>query len=138
MGSGGVNEPPGSRESAAGVASYPHPFGAGTTTRFTPTGSASGGVRIFDASGKLRRTVSAAHVAAVVGDGKDRRGQETGPGAYLCRYGSAALAVPRLRQDGLELRPARCGAVPLLGAGSRSGLRGRDYEDLLCLSVDCH
>jgi hypothetical protein len=30
-------------------------------------------------------------------DGKDSRGQETGPGVYFCRYGSGALTVTRLR-----------------------------------------
>ncbi len=97
VGTGGVNETPGTHENVAGITSFPNPFSAATTIRFAPTGSASGGVRIFDASGKLVRTLAAAHVASVTWDGKDSRGQETGPGIYFCRYGSAALAVTRLR-----------------------------------------
>jgi plastocyanin len=97
VGTGGVNETPGKAENAAGIVSFPNPFSAGTTIRFAPTGSASGGVRVFDASGKLVRTLQAAHATSVIWDGKDSRGQETGPGVYFCRYGSGALAVTRLR-----------------------------------------
>jgi flagellar hook assembly protein FlgD len=52
---------------------------------------------VFDASGKLVRTLPAAHRTSVNWDGKDSRGQETGPGVYFCRYGSGALTVTRLR-----------------------------------------
>ena len=97
VGSGGVNETPGAGKNADGIGGFPNPFSAATTIRFAPTGSASGGVRIFDASGKLVRTLDAAHVASVTWDGRDSRGQETGPGVYFCRYGSGALAVTRLR-----------------------------------------
>ena len=97
VGSGGVNETPGAGKNADGVVSFPNPFSAATTIRFAPTSSASGGVRIFDASGKLVRTLDAAHVASVTWDGRDSRGQETRPGVYFCRYGSGALAVTRLR-----------------------------------------
>jgi plastocyanin len=97
VGAGGVNETPGTRGSVAGIASYPNPFSAATTIRFAPTGSASGGVRVFDAAEKLVRTLSAAHATSVTWDGKDSRGQETGPGVYFCRCGSDALVMTRLR-----------------------------------------
>ncbi|MCX6843979.1 MAG: plastocyanin/azurin family copper-binding protein [candidate division WOR-3 bacterium] len=96
VGAGGVNEAPGAPENVAGIASFPNPFSATATIRFAPAGSASG-VTVFDASGRLVRTLPAAHVAFVTWDGKDSRGQETGPGVYFCRYGSGALAVTRLR-----------------------------------------
>ena len=94
---GGVNEAPGTGRNVDGIASFPNPFGATTTIRFAPTGSASGGVRVFDAAGKLVRILEAAHVESVTWDGKDSRGRETGPGVYFCRYGSGALAVTKLR-----------------------------------------
>ena len=97
VGTGGVNETPGMPEKVAVIASFPNPFRAGTTIRFVPTGSASGDVMVFDASGKLVRTLPAARAASVTWDGKDRRGQETGPGVYFCRCGSGALVLTRLR-----------------------------------------
>jgi plastocyanin len=97
VGSGGVSEAPGTGKNSAGIASLPNPFTATTTIRFAPAGSASGGVTVFDASGRLVRTLAAAHATSVIWDGKDSRGQETGPGVYFCRYGSAALAVTKLR-----------------------------------------
>ena len=97
VGASGVNETPGTDRNVDGIASFPNPFSAATTIRFAPTGSAFGSVRVFDASGKLVRTLPAAHAASVTWDGKDSRGQETGPGVYFCRYGSGALAVTRLR-----------------------------------------
>jgi plastocyanin len=97
VGAGGVNETPVTRGSVAGIASYPNPFSAAITIRFAPTGSASGGVRVFDASGKLVRTFDAAHVTSLVWDGRDDRGLETGAGVYLCRCGSNALVMTRLR-----------------------------------------
>jgi plastocyanin len=97
VGAGGVNETPGTGANAAGITSFPNPFRAGTTLRFAPTGSAAVDVRVFDASGKLVRTLPAAHVTSVTWDGRDNQGEETGPGVYFCRYGSGALAVTRLR-----------------------------------------
>ena len=97
VGTGGVNETPGMPEEAAGIASLPNPFSAGTTIRLAPTGSVSCDVKVFDASGKLMRTLPAAHVTFVTWDGKDNRGQETGPGVYFCRCGSGALALTKLR-----------------------------------------
>ena len=93
----GVNETPGAGRDVNGIASLPNPFRTGTTIRFTPTESASGSVRVFDASGELVRTLPAAHAASVTWDGRDSRGRETGPGVYFCRYGSGAMAVTRLR-----------------------------------------
>ena len=95
VGTSGVNETPG--KTATGLASFPNPFRARTSIRFAPTGSASGCVSVFDASGKLVRALPAARATSVTWDGKDSSGQPTGPGVYFCRYGSAALAVTRLR-----------------------------------------
>jgi plastocyanin len=97
VGTGGVNEAPGATEDVAGIASFPNPFSTATTIRLAPTSHARGDVRVFDASGKLVRTLEAAHGASVTWDGKDSRGLETGPGVYFCRYGSSALALTRLR-----------------------------------------
>jgi len=97
VGTGGVNETPGTAENVAGVASFPNPFSATTTIRLAPTGAARRGVRLFDASGRLVRTLEAADGSFVVWDGTDNRGQETGPGVYFCEYGSGVLAVTRLR-----------------------------------------
>jgi hypothetical protein len=97
VGSGGVNETPGPRESVTGAESYPNPFRTATTIRFAPSASTSSEVRVFDASGKLIRTLQAAHSTSVTWDGKDSRGQEAGPAVYFCRYGSGALAVTKLR-----------------------------------------
>jgi plastocyanin len=97
VGASGVNETPGTGKNVDGIASFPDPFRSATTIRFAPAGSGSGSVRVFDASGKLVRTLPAAHATSVTWDGKDRRGQETGPGVYFCRYGSSTLAVTRLR-----------------------------------------
>jgi len=95
VGATGVNETPG--KTVTGLAGFPNPFRAGTSIRFAPTGSALDCVRVFDAVGKLVRTLPAARAASVTWDGKDSRGQETGPGVYLCRRGSGVLAVTRLR-----------------------------------------
>jgi plastocyanin len=95
VGASGVDETEGPGLNA--FTALPNPFRAGTTVRFAPTGSASGSLRMFDASGKLVRTLPLAHAAPVTWDGKDSRGQETGPGVYFCRYGSGSLAVTRLR-----------------------------------------
>lgn len=97
VGASGFYETPGTGKNADGMASFPNPFSAATTIRFAPTGSTSGGVRVFDASGKLVRMLPAAHAASVTWDGRNSRGQETGPGVYFCRYGSGTLAVTRLR-----------------------------------------
>ena len=97
VGTSGVNEMPGAGENAAGFASSPNPFSAATTIRLAPTGVTRGGVRVFDASGKLVRTLETTDGSFVVWDGTDDRGQETGPGVYFCEYGSRALAVTRLR-----------------------------------------
>ena len=97
VGANGVNETPGTGRNVDGIESFPNPFSAATTIRFAATGAASGSVRVFDASGKLVRTLPAAHALSVTWDGRDSRGQETGPGVYFCRYGSGALAVTRLR-----------------------------------------
>jgi plastocyanin len=95
VGTTGVDETPG--KTVTGLASFPNPSRAGTSIRFAPTGPASGCVRVFDALGKLVRTLPAEHATSVTWDGKDNSGQETGPGVYFCRYGSGALAVTRLR-----------------------------------------
>jgi plastocyanin len=97
VGASGTSETPGAAGSVARIASFPNPFSVATTIRFAPTGSASSSVRVFDASGKLVRTLPSARGTSVTWDGKDSRGQETGPGVYFCRYGSGALAVTRLR-----------------------------------------
>ena len=97
VGASGVSETPGTGENADVLAGFPNPFRSATTIRLAPTGSASGRVTVFNASGKLVRTLPVAHALSVAWDGKDSRGQETGPGVYFCRYGSAALAVTRLR-----------------------------------------
>jgi hypothetical protein len=96
VGTGGVNETPGTGKNAAGIAGFPNPFRTGTTIRFAPTGSAFASVNVLDASGKLVRTLPA-HATSVTWDGRDSRGRETGPGVYFCRYGSGVLAVTRLR-----------------------------------------
>jgi plastocyanin len=95
VGTTGVSETPG--KTATGLASFPNPFRAGTSIRFAPSGSAAGCVRVFDALGKLVRTLPAARATSVTWDGRDSRGQEAGPGVYLCRFGSGVLAVTRLR-----------------------------------------
>jgi plastocyanin len=97
VGASGVNESPGTAGNVAGIASSPNPFSVATTIWFAPTGSASSSVRVFDASGKLVRTLPAARGTSVIWDGKDDRGQETGPGVYFCRHGSGALAMTKLR-----------------------------------------
>ncbi|MCX6843981.1 MAG: hypothetical protein NTX53_17090 [candidate division WOR-3 bacterium] len=56
-----------------------------------------GDVKVFDAPGKLVRTLPAARAASVTWDGKDNWGQETGPGVYFCRCGASALTVTKLR-----------------------------------------
>ena len=96
-GASGVNETPGPGRTVDGIVSFPNPFSTKTTIRFAPAGSASDGVSVFDASGKLVRTFQARHATSVVWDGRDGRGQKTGPGVYFCRYGSGALAVTKLR-----------------------------------------
>jgi len=97
VGTGGVNEAPGRPGERAGIASFPNPFSAGTTIRLAPTGSVSSDVKVFDASGKLVRTLPASRAESVTWDGRDSRGHETGPGVYFCRCGSGALALTRLR-----------------------------------------
>jgi hypothetical protein len=95
VGTSGVDETQGPGLNA--FTAFPNPFRAGTTVRFAPTSSASGGLSVFDASGKLVRTLPLARATSVAWDGKDNQGQETGPGVYFCRYGSRSLAVTRLR-----------------------------------------
>ena len=97
VGASGVNEEPGSTENAPHIAGFPNPFGRTITLRLLPTRGGRGSVRLFDASGKLVRTLWPAAGASVVWDGTDNRGREAGPGVYFCRYGSSALAVTRLR-----------------------------------------
>jgi plastocyanin len=97
VGAGGVNETPSTGKNVDGIASFPDPFRSATTIRFAPAGSGSGSVRVFDASGKLVQTLPAARGTSVIWDGRDSRGQETGPGVYFCRYGSDALVMTRLR-----------------------------------------
>jgi plastocyanin len=97
VGASGVNETPGTRKNAARLAGSPNPFRVATTIRLAPTGVARGGVRVFDASGKLVRTIETANGPSVVWNGTDDRGRETGPGVYFCEYGSGALTVTRLR-----------------------------------------
>lgn len=97
VGTGGVNETPGTCRNSDGIVSYPNPFRARMTMRVVPSGSVWGSVEVFNASGKLVRTLPVAQTKSVIWDGKDDGGQETGPGVYFCRYGSGALAVTRLR-----------------------------------------
>jgi plastocyanin len=97
VGASGANETPRADENSAGMASFPDPFRYATTIRFAPAGPGSGSVRVFDASGKLVRTLPAAHVTSVTWDGRNSQGRETGPGVYFCRYAAGALAVTRLR-----------------------------------------
>jgi len=97
VGTTGVNETSGATENRADVASFPNPFSARTTIRLVPNGAARAEVRVFDASGKLVRTLETKDGPFVVWDGKDSRGEEAGPGVYFCRSGSRALAVTRLR-----------------------------------------
>lgn len=97
VGTTGLNGTSGAPEDLAGVTSFPNPFSAGTTIRLAPTGAPRKGVRVFDASGRLVRTLEPKDGAFVAWDGTDNRGQETGPGVYFCAFGSGALAVTRLR-----------------------------------------
>jgi hypothetical protein len=97
VGTGGVNEKPGIDGNVADMTSSPSPFSGATTIRLGPAGASRGNVSIFDASGKLVRTLVPARGTSVVWDGRDSRGQVTGPGVYFCRRGSGTLAVTHLR-----------------------------------------
>lgn len=97
VGPTGANETSGAAENLAGITSFPNPFIAHTTIRLALTGVTRKGVRVYDASGKLVRTLATEDGASVVWDGTDNRGQETGPGVYFCPFGSGTLAVTRLR-----------------------------------------
>jgi len=97
VGTGGVNETPGSGTTARGIASYPNPFRTAMVIRLGPTRPDSRVLSVFNASGNLVRKLDAGRSASVVWDGRDGRGQETGPGLYFVRYGSVVLAVTRLR-----------------------------------------
>jgi plastocyanin len=97
VGSGGVNEKSGRPGSVTGITSFPNPFSATTTIRLAPSGVSRGNLMVFDASGKLVRTLALTRGNSTAWDGRDSRGQETEPGVYFCRYGSGTLAVTRLR-----------------------------------------
>lgn len=92
---GGVDESKDMLAVSRGIVGYPNPFRASISLRLWPSGS--GCVRIFNASGKLVRTLESGNGASAVWDGRDSRGQQSGPGVYFCAYGSHALAVTRLR-----------------------------------------
>jgi len=94
---GGVSEKPGIPGNISDMTSSPNPFRGATTIRLTPAGASRGSVGVFDASGRLVRTLVPVRGTSVVWDGKDNQGQVTAPGVYFCRCGSGALAVTRLR-----------------------------------------
>ncbi|MBN2465552.1 hypothetical protein JXD38_08020 [candidate division WOR-3 bacterium] len=100
VGMSGSSEKPGSVGRAVGISSSPNPFSSSTTIRLAPTGFARKAVRVFDASGKLVRTLATRDGAFAVWDGTDDRGHETGPGTYFCICGSRALVLTRLPAAG--------------------------------------
>ena len=97
VGASGVNEAPGTAGNTPSIAGFPNPFISATTLRLAPSGAGRGGIRIFNASGKLVRKLEATDGSFVVWDGTDDHGHETGPGVYFCEYGSSSLAVTLLR-----------------------------------------
>jgi len=97
VGTSGANERREAAGSRTAIACTPNPFRSSTTLWIGASPAGPKTVSVFDASGKLVRTLPVARDAAVSWDGRDNRGRETGPGVYFCRYGSGALAVTRLR-----------------------------------------
>lgn len=92
---GGVDESKDMLAGSRGIVGYPNPFRASISLRLWPSGC--GCVRIFNASGKLVRTLESGNGASAVWDGRDSRGQQAGPGVYFCAYDSHVLALTRLR-----------------------------------------
>lgn len=64
---------------------FPNPFSSVTTPRLALAGVARGGVRVFDASGKLMRTLEIANGPSIVWDGTDNDGRQAQAGVYVIR-----------------------------------------------------
>ncbi|MBN1309314.1 MAG: nitroreductase family protein [Chitinispirillaceae bacterium] len=82
----GLNRP-------AGLIAEPNPFSSSTALSFSIAAPATVAVRIFDAGGKLIRTLSEGRSVAgpvsIRWDGRDSRGTSVPPGMYTCRFAAA-------------------------------------------------
>jgi hypothetical protein len=75
--------------SLAGLVNVPNPFNPSTEIRFTVHRAGQGSLRVYDAQGRLVRTLHAGRFAAgpqrIVWDGRDAAGQIQASGVYLYR-----------------------------------------------------
>jgi plastocyanin len=100
VGASGSSEEPGSVGRAVGISSSPNPFSTSTTIRVAHLDPADDVLRVFDASGRLVRTLGTGVTTAAVWDGRDSGGRPVRPGAYFCVCGARALVLTRLPAAG--------------------------------------
>jgi hypothetical protein len=100
LGGGAVGAPRAEAAAAMGLSSFPNPFSSATTFSFDlPAGSRGARVHVYDAAGRLVRTLEASAAAAganrVTWDGRDGQRRRVASGVYLYRLDAAGESVTK-------------------------------------------